>query len=449
MNRLDLARRVLAAAKRAGADQADLRLEAGRELTVQVRMGELEVLKQAERGALSLRVFVDRRKAVVSSTELEPELCEAMAAEAVALARHCEPDDQHRLPEPERYATRFPELDLHDAEPGPDAAAGIVLAREAEAAALDADARIDNSQGAGYASGDHELVYVTSNGFEHSRRGSSHSLSMMPVATDSRGERVTEGWARRARHFAELVAPAELGAEAARRVLRRLDARMAPTGRFPVIFEPRMAARMAGMLFGCLSGDAVRRERSYLAGRLGTRVGSELLTLIDDPLRSRGLGSRACDGEGLASERLELVAAGVLAHHATDVESARRLELPATGHGRWGGGVVASNLHFAAGSVPALEILGGVEAGLLVTGMMGGGFQAASGHWSQGCLGLWIEKGQVAYPVREVTVAGSFDEVLGAVDAVGDDLDFTLGAVTSPTLRVSEMAVAGGEAGVS
>ena len=446
MNRLDLARRVLAAAGEAGADQADLRLEAGRELTVQVRMGELEVLKRAERGALSLRVFVDRRKALVSSTELEPELCEALAAEAVALARHCEPAEEHRLPEPELFATRFEDLDLHDPEPGPDAAQGIALAKEAEAAALDADDRIENSQGAGYASGDHELVYLTSNGFEHSLRGSSHSLSMMPVATDSAGERVTEGWARRARHFAELDAPAELGAEAARRVLRRLDARAAPTGRFPVIFEPRMAARMAGMLFGCLSGDSVRRERSYLAGRLGERIGSDLLTLIDDPLRRRGLGSRPCDGEGLPSRRTELVKRGILAQHPTDLESARRLDLPTTGHGSWGGGVVASNLHFAPGDSSAEEILAGVEAGLLVTGMMGGGFQSASGHWSQGCLGLWIENGAVAYPVREVTVAGSFDEVLGAVDAVGDDLDFSLGAVASPTLRVSEMAVAGGEA---
>lgn len=440
----ETARRILAAALAAGADAADLRLESGREFTTQVRMGELEVLKESTGRACRLRVFKDRRKALVSSTEADPEALIALAAEAVELAAYCGADEHNCLPDPEQYARDLPELDLHDAEPWPAADLRIELARAAEAAALAADPRIDNSQGAGFAAGDIETGYFTSNGFEALHRSSHFSLSVIPVARDSAGERVTEGWAKRSRHLAALESPEQLGAEAARRVLRRLDARGVPTGRYPVIFEPRMSARLIGMLFGCLAGSAVWRGRSYLADRLGERVGSSRITLVDDPLRQRGLGSRPCDGEGLPGRPLTLVAAGLLRAFATDLESARRLDLPTTGHGIWGGGVSPSNLYLEAGGLSPEAILADTPRGLLVTGMMGGGFQATSGHWSQGCLGLWIEGGAVAHPVREVTVAGSFDDLLGAVDAVGEDLDFDLGAVAAPTLRVAELAVAGG-----
>jgi len=437
----ELGARALAAARAAGADEADLRLAVGREFTALVRLGEIEVLKQAASRTLELRVFKDRRQALLALCEPAPAALPALAAEAVALAASCAPDPLHRLPEPAAYAQSSPALDLRDASGGPPTATGIALARELEAVAMAADPRIDNSQGAGFASGEGELLYMASNGFAGWTTSSQFSLSVMPVATDSAGERVTDGWAKRSRHFSDLDGPAGLGAEAARRVLRRLDARSAPTGRFPVLFEPRMAARLVGMLFRCLAGDLVWRRRSYLAERLGTAVASPLVTLIDEPHRSRGLGSRPWDGEGLPGARLALVEAGLLRHFATDLESARRLAQPATGHGVWGGGVAASNLYLAPGATSPAAMLASTPRGLIVTGMLGGGFQSASGHWSQGCTGLWIEGGEIAYPVREVAVAGNLDEILGAVDAVGDDLDFSLGAVVAPTLRVAELTV--------
>jgi PmbA protein len=437
----ELGERALAAARAAGADEADLRLVAGREFTAQVRLGEIEVLKEATSRALELRVFKEQRLASVALCAPTAADLAGLAEEAVALAASCAPDPLHRLPEPGAYATATPELELRDAGGGPAAATGIALARELEAAAMAADPRIDNSQGASFASGEAELLYMTSNGFAERSAGSQFSLSVMPLATDRAGERVTDGWAKRSRHFADLDSPAALGAEAARRVLRRLDARPAPTGRFPVLFEPRMAARLVGMLWRCIAGDLIWRGRSYLAERLGTAVASPLITLIDEPLRPRGLGSRPWDGEGLPGRRLALVEAGVFAHIATDLESARRLGRPATGHGVWGGGVAASNLYLAPGATSPAAMLAATPRGLVVTGMLGGGFQSASGHWSQGCTGLWIEGGEIAYPVREVAVAGNLEQILGAVDAVGDDLDFSLGAVVAPTLRVAELTV--------
>lgn len=438
-----LAERALAAAQRAGADEVDLRLWRGSEFTAQVRLGEIEVLKEATSSALALRVFKERRVAQVALNAPSAADLDRLAAEALALAAACAPHELHRLPEPEAYARALPALELADPSEGPDTAARIALARALEAATLGADPRIDNSQGATFACGRGELLYLTSNGFRGESAASEFSLSVMPVATDSAGEKVTDGWAKRSRHFADLERPESLGVEAARRVLRRLDARSAPTGRFPVLFEPRMAARLVGMLFRCLAGDTVWRRRSYLAERLGTLVAAPLITLIDEPHRRRGLGSRPFDGEGLPGARRVLVEAGRLDAFATDIESARRLEQPATGHGVWGGGVAPSNLYLAPGPQSPAALIAGTPRGLLVTGMLGGGFQAASGHWSQGCTGHWIEDGALAYPVREVTVAGNLDAVLGAVDAVGNDLDFSLGAVTSPTLRVAELAVGG------
>lgn len=438
-----LAERALAAARRAGADEADLRLTRGSEFTAQVRLGEIEVLNEASSSALALRVFKGRRVAQVVLSEPRAADLDRLAAEALGLAAACAPHALHRLPEPEAYARSLPALDLVDASEGPDTAARIALARALEAAALGADPRIDNSQGATFACGRGALLYLTSNGFRGESAASEFALSVMPVATDCAGEKVTDGWAKRSRHFADLESAETLGAEAARRVLRRLDARSAPTGRFPVLFEPRMAARLVGMLFRCLAGDAVWRRRSYLAERLGTLVAAPVITMIDEPHRVRGLGSRPFDGEGLPGARRVFVEAGRLTAFATDIESARRLEQPATGHGVWGGGVAASNLTLAPGPQSPAALIAGTARGLLVTGMLGGGFQTASGHWSQGCTGHWIENGALAYPVREVTVAGNLDAILGAVDAVGNDLDFSLGAVTSPTLRVAELAVGG------
>ncbi len=439
----ELAHRVLDAALAAGADQADLRFEQGRSSTTQLRMGELEVLKESTGRSLSLRVFLDRRKAVLKCTDSDPEALCALAVEAVALAGRCAADEFNHLPDPELYAKELPELDLADPETTPGVAERIEIAGAAEAAALDADPRIDNSQGAAYETAAIETGYFTSNGFESLHRDSRHSIWVMPVAREREGERVTSIWLSRSRRRGDLEAPATVGIEAARRTLRKLGARETPTGRFPVIFEARMAVRLMQMLFSCLSGDAVRRGRSYLAGRLGEGIAANALTIVDDPHRPRGLGSRPCDGEGLPGTRRLLVEEGRLRAYATDLESARRLDLPPTGHGLWGGGVACSNLHCVAGDRSPEAIIADTKRGLLVTDMMGGGFQAASGHWSQGCLGLWIEDGEIAYPVREATIAGDFEALLKNIDAIGDDLDFGRGSVTAPMLRVAEMALAG------
>ena len=443
MTERETAERLLRAARAAGADQADVQLRGWLEFTAQVREGELELLKEAAGRGLSLRVFRQGRRATVSATGVAPGAEAEFAAEAVALADLAAPDDTHRLPESELYARELPDLDLDDRGAAPDTDARIALALATEAAALAADARIVSSQGASFSRVVSSGVYATSNGFLRESRGTSNSLSVMPVARDASGERVSESWGKSSRHFCDLAAPEEIGAEAARLALRRLDARPAPTGVFPVLFEPRAAASLLALLFGCLAGSAVWRRRSYLAERLGEMIAAESVTLIDAPHLPRGLGSRPCDGEGLPGSELRLVDGGRLRSFATDLESSRRLGLPATGHGGWGGGVSPSNLHLAPGGRSAGAITADTARGLLVTGLLGRGFRPGSGHWSQGCTGLWIEGGEIAYAVSETTIAGDLESILTGIDAIGDDLDFGLGAVCAPTIRTRALTVGG------
>ena len=269
-------------------------------------------------------------------------------------------------------------------------------------------------------------------------------MSLMPVARDGAGDRVTGSWSARALHLEDLAAPEDLGGEAAYRVLRMCDPRPAPTGEAAVIFESESAARMMGLLLQCLSGDSVWRGQSYLAGRMGEDIAASLLSFVDDPHLPRGLGSRPFDGEGLAGARRVLVGVGRLESWLLDLESARRLGLPPTGHGSWGGGVAPSNIFAEDGEGTLADLIASTERGLVVTGYMGSGFEAASGHWSQGVEGLWVENGQVVHPIKGATIAGNLDAVLRGIDAVAADRDPSRGSLTAPSLRVGSMTVSGG-----
>jgi PmbA protein len=289
-----------------------------------------------------------------------------------------------------------------------------------------------------------------SSGFRGAYRGSYQSLSVVPVADDVGGKKRRGFHWTAKRHLAELEPAAEVGREAARRTLRKLGARTVATCEVPVVFDPDAARSILGLLAGSVMGSSIWRKSSYLVGREGTRVASDLVEVIDDPLLPRAPGSRPFDGEGLASRKNVVVEKGFLRTYLCDSYSARKLSRESTGSASRGGGggvgASTSNFILLPGSDSHDAIVKGTKRGLYVTDMMGFGFNAVTGDFSRGASGFWIEGGELAFPVSEVTISLNVDDLWQRIDAVGSDLDLRT-ATASPTLRVSKMTVAGGGAG--
>jgi PmbA protein len=445
MDYRDLATDLLRRARAAGADAADVLIAEGTEFSVTVRKGEVETLKEAGSKALGLRVFVGRRTASTYASDFSAAALDPLIRDTVAMARATGEDPAAGLPE-EMVPAEEIDLGLHDEGPARlPTEERIERARRGEAAAFAASPLVTNSQGASYGSGEGKVVLANTLGFVGAYRTSSVSLSVVPQAErDGRMER--DYWYTAGRGLADLLSPEEVGRIAAERTVRRLGARKVPTSEVPVVFDPETAAELLGTLFSALSGYAVFRSATFLKDRLGERVASPLLTLVDDGRRVRGLGSRPFDGEGLPTRRNVPLEGGVLRHYLCDSYSARKIGARPTGSARrgvaGGPGVGPGNLYFEPGPLPPEEIVAGVARGLYVTDLIGFGVDLVSGDYSQGAAGHWIEGGRLAHPVHEVTIAGNLKEMLKDVDAVGSDLEFR-GATASPTLRIARMTVSG------
>jgi PmbA protein len=445
MDYRDLAADVLRLARGAGADAADVLVAEGTDFSVTVRKGEVETLKDAGSKAMGLRAFVGRRTATSYTSDFSREAVARLVADTVAMARVTGEDEAAGLPD-ETHPAETIELGQFD----PSAAAlptaeRIERARAAEAAALGASPEITNSQGGSYSSNEGMVVLANTNGFLGSYRATSVSLSVVPVA-ERDGHMERDYWYTTGRGLGDLLAPEEVGRVAAERTLRRLGARKVATCEVPVVFDPETAAELMGQLFRALSGYSVFRNATFLKDRVGERVASPLLTLVDEGRRPRGLGSRPFDGEGLPTRTNVPVEDGVLRHFLCDSYAARKIGAKATGSARRGvsGGpsVGAGNLYFRAGTTPPDAIVGEVARGLYVTDLIGFGVDLVSGDFSQGAAGQWIEGGRFAHPVHEVTIAGNLKQMLLDVDAVGTDLEFR-GSSASPTLRLKKMTVSG------
>ena len=312
-------------------------------------------------------------------------------------------------------------------------------------AARAADPRIQNSEGSQASSSHARIVYANSAGFLGHYETSSHSLFSEPLAEDANSKQ-RDYWMSVAHRLSDLEAPEDVGRRAAERALRRLGARPIATCEVPVIFDPITAPSLLRQLAGCVSGYAVYRQSTFLGDKLGEQIANERLTAIDDGRRPGGLGSRPFDGEGLPSRRNVVLEAGRLASFLLDSYSARKVGGASTGNATRSAGsapaVAPSNLWFEPGDESLEQIIARTERGLLVTELIGQGFNPVTGDYSRGAEGLWIEAGEIAHPVEEITVAGNFGDMLRDVDAVGNDL-LWLGRVASPSLRVSRMTVAG------
>jgi len=448
----DLVSHAVAAATRAGGDAADALQVASHSVEVRVRGEEVEHVTQAREHTLGLRVFVrgarGRRTALVSTSDLAPDALERLAGDAVAIARATAEDPDAGLPA-DGFAADLPELSLLDpADREAPVEARIAAAREAERAARAVDPRIVNSEGSTASSSFAAVAFASSAGFSGCYEGAQHALFASPVAAEN-GCMQTDWWMSAARSLAGLDAAESVGRRAAERALAQLGARPVATQDVPVIFEAPAARGVLGNLVACLSGSAVYRRLSFLAGRLGERIASDAVTVIDDGRLAGGLGSRPFDGEGQATRRTVAVERGRLASYLLDVYAARKLGLRSTGNAARAPAsapsVGATNLWLAPGRDSLDELIRSTERGLLVTGLFGQGFNPVTGDFSRGARGFWIERGERTHPVEEVTVAGSLADVLLGVDRVANDL-LWLGSLGAPSFRVARMTVAGQQA---
>ena len=444
----ELASRVVERALAAGVDVAEAVARAGSELSTKIRLGEPELVEEAGHRAIGLRVIKDQRVALISTSDLTDRGLDRFIDDAVELVEVSQQDPFAGPADPELIAENVtvPD-DLYDPKiNGIDADQALDWARRGESAAQKADNRISNSNGATFTRVSGAFSMVLSGGFHGGYATSYASLVVSPVADDEDNKkRRGFHWTAR-RHFADLDSAESVGEEAARRTVAKLGARKVPSCEAAVIFEPDTSRSILGMLGGCIMGSAIWRKRSYLADRVGTRVASDLITIVDDPFLPRAPGSRPFDGEGLASRRNVVVENGILQTYLCDSYSARKLERATTASASRGGsggvGPGTTNFVLQPSDVPAEDIVASTKKGLFVTEMMGFGFNPVTGDFSRGASGFWIEDGKRVHPVSEVTISLNIDELWKRIDAVGSDLDNRT-ATAAPTLRVSAMTIGG------
>jgi PmbA protein len=434
-------------ARTLGAEVAEARANSGWELTVRVRLGEPELVQEAGHRSVALRVMKGGRVALTSTSDLSENGLTRAVTDAIELLELSEVDPFAGPARPELLChPPHPDLDLYDPDvESVDAGRATELATRAERAAFAHDPRITLSEGASFSRVTGRGALVLSSGFVGATRGSYASLAVSPVALDEGDKRRRGSYWTARRHFTDLEDVEEVGREAARRTLRQLGPRKVPTCEAPVVFSPDAARSILGTFAGCIVGGSVWRKSSYLLGREGTAVASPLVSIVDDPFIPRGPGSRAFDGEGLRSRRNAVVESGTLRTFLLDSYSGRKLDRESTASAaRSGGSVGASTSNFILenGTVTHDDLVARTPSGLYVTDMMGFGFNAVTGDFSRGASGFWIEKGELAFPVSELTISGNLDAMLKGIDAVANDLELKT-STAAPTFRIDRMTIGG------
>jgi PmbA protein len=437
----EIAERLVAAARRAGADAADALAVRSVSLSVEVREGEVEESERSEGDDIGLRVLVGPRQAVVSSNDVKADVA-ALAERAVAMARVAPEDPFAGLAEPAALARDIPDLDLLDPDP-PSVAVLEDRAKRAEAAALAMEG-VTKSGGASASAGIGGMVLLTSTGFRGSYLSSGHSVSMTAIAGDGTGMERDYDYSS-ALHRSDLESAEKVGRTAGERAVERLHPRKVDTRRVPVVFDRRVAGSLIGHLASGINGSAIARKTSFLKDKMGKRLFKSGIDVIDDPLRRRGLRSRPFDAEGIGCKTLAVVQDGILASWLLDCATARELGLTSTGHAQRGVSSTpspgSSNLYLAPGVDSPAALMEDVRDGFYVSEFIGTGVNQVTGDYSRGASGFWIENGKRSYPVSEVTVAGSLIDMFAGLTPA-NDLEFRFG-INAPTLRVEGLTVAG------
>jgi len=443
----EMAAEVVRRALAGGATAAEAVVREGDEFSALVRLGEIEKLKESGSRLLGVRVFFGRRAASTYSSDFSRAGLDQMVSAALALARVTSQDPHAGLPQPAELGQVSGDLDLYHEDVyslSPEQRIGY--ARRAERAALDADPRIQNSQGGSFEAATGRRALANSLGFAGEYRRSYCSVTAVPVARGEDGSLQRDYWFAVSRSLARLESPEEVGKVAAQRTLRKLGARKIRTARVPVVFDPITAEALLGYLADAVNGDAIYRGASFLAGKLGERVAGENVTVIDDGTLPGGFGSEPFDGEGVPTRRTMVLERGVLQSYLLNTYTARKLGLQTTGNASRGlagtPGISCGNFFLEKGARTPQQILADVKEGLYLTDFLGFGVNLVTGDFSRGASGLWIVNGEPAYPVEEITVAGNLRDMLQNIAEIGDDLEFR-GAVAAPTLRIEGLTVAG------
>jgi PmbA protein len=436
---------VVQRAVRAGATAADVTVHEADEFSTTLRLGIIEKLKEAASKALGLRVFLGARSASSFSSDFSASSLERLVERTLAMARVTSEDPASGLPEAALLGRHEGDLEIYSEDVEAFSMEDrIAYARRAEEAALSADPRIKNSEGAWFEASVGRKAYANSLGFVGGYRSSYCAGSVAPVAEDGGMQR--DYWYSVARRRSGLETPEAVGRKAAERTLRKLGARKLATCQVPVIFDSETAPSLLSHIFEAVRGDAIYRSASFLTGKLNQKVANERVTILDDGLRPGGFGTRPFDGEGVPSSITPVIESGVLSNYLLNCYTARKLNMRTTGNASRGisgpPGVGPKNFYMRPGEHSPEEIRKAVRTGFYVTELIGFGVNIVTGDYSRGASGLWIEDGEFAYPVEEVTIAGNLAEMLDHVEMVGSDLEFR-GAIVAPTLLISGLTVAG------
>ena len=428
---------VIARARGAGASAAEVSASVETGLNVSVRLGEVETVEHTRDRGFSLTVYFGQRKGSASTADLKSESIAATLEHACAIARYTEPDPAAGLADAALMASQFPDLDLW--HPWPLSVDDAVeLAQRCEAAGL-AVAGIGNSEGASVGSGSALEVYANSHGFIGREHATQHSMSCALIAGNDEDGMQRDYWWDSARARDDLMDAVALGRRAAERTLARLGARPLATRTCKVLFTPDTARSLLGHLVGAVSGGALYRRASFLLDQLGQSLFPAHVNIIERPRLPRGPASAAFDAEGVATHEHPLIENGVLKRYVLGSYSARKLGLVSTANA---GGV--RNLILEPGALDFAQMLDAMGTGLVVTELMGQGVNTVTGDYSRGAAGYWVERGVIAHPVEEVTIASNLRAMFADIEAVGSDLD-ARGGLMTPSLLVREMTVAGAE----
>ena len=425
----------LSYARKRGASQAEASASNNTGLTLRVRMREVETLESHQDHSLGVTVYRGRRRGSAGTSDLSSGAVRETVDKALSLARFAAEDEYAGLADADRMATEFPDLDLHhpwdlQAEQAMD------LALECEAAALDSDPRISNSEGAGVDTGESAFAYGNSHGFLQSGWSSSHSVSCV-VLSEQDGHMERDYDFSVARAPEELAPVKEVGKSAAERTLKRLGARKIRSTRAPVLFVPRVARSLVGHFCAAVSGRALYNRASFLLDSLDKPVFADCVNLNERPHIPRGLASRAYDGEGVATADRDLVCGGVVKGYFLGSYSARKLGMATTGNA---GG--AHNLFLESTGQSYEELLAEMGEGLVVTEMMGQGANTVTGDYSRGAAGYWVRGGAVQHAVHEITVAGNLKDMFRNIAAIGSDVD-RRGGIYTGSILIENLSIAG------
>ena len=443
----DLATAVVARAKKAGATSAEAVVREGSEFSTVVRMGEVETLKESGSRAIGLRVFIGQRTASTYSSDFSEDGIQRLVSGALDLARVTSEDAFAGIPEADQLGSLSGDLKLYyDDVYSLPPEERIDYARRAERAALDADPRMKNSDGGSFDAATGHKVLANSHGFVGEYQRSYCSVSAAPIAQDEHGSMQRDYWFSVARTLSKLESAESVGREAARRTLRRLGSRKIASTQVPIVLDPMVAGSILGNIFEGINGDAIYRQSSFLANKLGEKIAADNITVVDDGTIPGGFGTEPFDGEGIPTQRTVVIENGVFKSYLLNTYTAKKLGLKTTGNASRGlagtPSIGVGNFFLQKGDRTPQQIIAGIKQGLYVFQFLGFGVNMVTGDFSRGASGMWIENGELTYPVEEITVAGNLKDMFFNISEIGNDLEFR-GSMAAPTLRIVVMMIAG------